>query len=58
MDRFKAFRDRVLETEDGVENVADVVEDALRSVGAGEHAGYVRIAIEDFLDELRVEHGF
>jgi hypothetical protein len=58
MKRLEAFRVRVLETEDGVENVADVVEDALRSVGAGEHAELVREAIGDFLEELRREHGF
>src|SRR4051794_16326098 len=33
MKRLAAFRDRVLETKDGVENVADVVENALVSVG-------------------------
>lgn len=58
MKRLVAFRDRVLETKDGVENVADVVENALVSLGAGQYADFVREEIAEFFEELRKEHGF
>jgi len=58
MKRLVAFRDRVLETKDGVENVADVVENALVSLGAGRHADFIREEIAEFFNELRQEHGF
>jgi hypothetical protein len=58
MKRLVAFRDRVLETKDGVENVADVVENALVSLGAGQHVDFVREEIAEFFEELRKEHGF
>ena len=48
----------MLETEDGVENVADVVENALVSLGAGRYADFVRGEITEFFEELRKEHGF
>jgi hypothetical protein len=58
MKRLVAFRDRVLETKDGVENVADVVENALVSLGVGRYADFVREEIAEFFEELRKEHGF
>jgi hypothetical protein len=58
MKRLVAFRDRVLETKDGVENVADVVENALVSLGADQYADFVREEIAEFLKELRKEYGF
>ena len=58
MKRLVAFRDRVLETKDGVENVADVVENALVSLGVGRHANFIREEIAEFFEELRKEHGF
>lgn len=58
MKRLVAFRDRVLETKDGVENVADVVENALVSLGVGRYADFVREEIAGFSKELRKEHGF
>jgi hypothetical protein len=51
MKRLVAFRDRVLETKDGVEN-------ALVSLGAGRYADFVREEIARFSKELRKEHGF
>jgi hypothetical protein len=48
----------VLETEDGVENVADVVENALMSLGAGRYANFIRKEIAEFFKELRKEHSF
>jgi hypothetical protein len=58
MKRLVAFRDRVLETKDGVENVADVVENALVSLGVGRYSDFVREEIAGFSKELRKEHGF
>jgi len=51
MKRLVVFRDRVLETKDGVEN-------ALVSLGAGRYADFVREEIARFSKELRKEHGF
>ena len=60
MKRLEAFRDHVLETKDGVPNVADAVEDALGSLGLGGEADYqyIRDVIKEFLDDVRKEHGF
>jgi hypothetical protein len=58
MKRLVAFRDRLIETKDGVENVADIVENILVSLGAGRYTNFIREEIAEFFKELHKEHGF
>ena len=55
MAAFRAFRDQMMGKRDQ-ESVADVVEDALNSLGLREFVEYVQEAVEDYLDEMARKH--